>query len=302
MLAGLRRALRRNRLTLGAVESAPARLLARTARSATAVERPVRFFLAELARRGGSTSHRLRATGLTVNLRHGSRDVAIFLEIFGANPWPNVYEPPREVDGIVRRANTPRLVDLGANIGLFALFALGRWPDSSVESFEPDPSNLPLLRRALTLNRLESRWTVREVAVSNSAGELPFLAGLHAESQLAGVGDPAARAEDAVPLSQGKEIRVPVVDLFDALEGHVELMKVDIEGAEWAILQDPRLAELDADAIVLEWHAMGCPEPDPRAAARRLLAAAGFGLMHDTGAAGPTGMLWAWRPRARARD
>ena len=50
-----------------------------------------------------------------------------------------------------------------------------------------------------------------------------------------------------------------MVDVFATLEGHVALLKIDIEGAEWAILEDPRLAALDAEAIVLEWHAMGCP-------------------------------------------
>jgi FkbM family methyltransferase len=295
MLAALRRALRRNSLTLAVVESAPARLAAQSVRASMAVERPGRFLACELLRRRGVTAHRLRSSGLIVGVRHGSRDVAVFREIFGVNPWPNVYEPPAAVEAILRGMPALRIVDLGGNIGLFGLFALNRWPGSTVESFEPDPSNLPLLRGAVAANGLESSWSVHPVAVSNTSGESGFVAGLHAESQLAGLGDPAARLPDARPLSEGEEISVPVVDLFSAVEGHVALLKVDIEGAEWAILQDPRLAHLDADAIVLEWHAMGSPDPDPRGAARRLLASAGYEHMEEVQTAPQAGVLWAWR-------
>jgi hypothetical protein len=68
---------------------------------------------------------------------------------------------------------------------------------------------------------------------------------------------------------------VPVVDLLKT-NHDVELLKMDIEGAEWDILTDPRLSELKARAIVLEWHSIGCPEPDPHKAAARLLVEAGY--------------------------
>jgi hypothetical protein len=90
---------------------------------------------------------------------------------------------------------------------------------------------------------------------------------------------------------------VPVVDLFEA-DHDVELLKIDIEGAEWDILTDPRLSELKARAIVLEWHSMGCPEPDPHEAAVRVLTAAGYGAREDGDTPGATGMLWVWRVEA----
>ena len=296
MLAGLRRSLRRNRLALAAVESAPARLAVRHIRASLAVDRPARFLAFELLRRRGIATHRLRSSGLVVCLRHGTRDIVVFREIFGVNPWPNVYDPPAEVEATLRERPASRIVDLGGNIGLFGLFALGRWPGSTVESFEPDPTNLPLLLAAIEANRLQERWSVQAAAVSNASGRSEFVSGLNAESQLTGVGDPAARVADARPLSEGAEISVPLVDLFTAITDRVALLKIDIEGAEWAILQDPRLARLQADAIVLEWHAMGSPDPDAHGAARRLLAGAGYEHLRDVEAAGQTGVLWAWRP------
>lgn len=130
--------------------------------------------------------------------------------------------------------------------------------------------------------------------MANHAGEQLFVAGLFAESQLAEVVDPAARAPDSAPLQDGKTITVRTVDLFEQ-DHDVDLIKIDIEGGEWSILTDPRLGSLRADVIVLEWHASGCPEPDPRATAVRLLRAAGYRRLEESERREHTGLLWAWR-------
>ena len=106
--------------------------------------------------------------------------------------------------------------------------------------------------------------------------------------------DVAYREPDAAVLSDGTSITVGVVDLFEQ-DHDVALMKMDIEGGEWSILTDPRLSELKADAIVLEWHAAGCPEPDAREAAIRLLRAARYTGQSETEDFGHRGVIWAWR-------
>ncbi len=50
-------------------------------------------------------------------------------------------------------ATAPIVVDVGANVGSFAVWALHRWPDSIVHCYEPVPSNFDLLRR-----NLAARW------------------------------------------------------------------------------------------------------------------------------------------------
>ncbi len=40
-------------------------------------------------------------------------------------------------------------------------------------------------------------------------------------------------------------------------------MKIDIEGAEWALLADPRFRELRAPVVGLEYHAQGGAPADP---------------------------------------
>jgi len=78
----------------------------------------------------------------------------------------------------------------------------------------------------------------------------------------------------------------------------VDVMKMDIEGGEWAVLTDARLSDLGADALVLEWHARGCPEGDAHAATIRLLNAAGYSRLQEVESGPDNGLLWAWREKA----
>jgi FkbM family methyltransferase len=221
-----------------------------------------------------------------VAIRHRSRDVAILNEIFGGTGGCDSYSPPPDVAAWLDRAGTPRIMDLGANIGLFGLYVFSRWPAAQLTAYEPDPGNAALLGRTVTTNRLEGHWQVERAACSNRRGTIPFAAGLLSEARIAEPGETGT-------------IDVPMIDLF-AEDHDVDLLKMDIEGAEWPILTDPRLPELRARAVVLEWHTRGCPDPDPHAAAVRLLRTAGYACALDVGdllAHGTDGVLWAWRPR-----
>jgi hypothetical protein len=78
---------------------------------------------------------------------------------------------------------------------------------------------------------------------------------------------------------------------------------MDVEGGEWAILADPRLATLKATAIRLEWHTMLCPQPDAHAEAIRLLRAGGYTRIVDADyESRRNGVLWAWRDASPAPE
>ena len=286
----VRAAIRRSPWLRGAVASRPVQWTIQTMRGASAV-RPASGFVANQFCSTQVRSYRLRESGLSVAIRHRSRDVAILNEIFGGTGGRNCYAPPSDVVAWLEGVASPRIMDLGANIGLFGLYMLGRWPAARLTAFEPDPNNAALLRRTIAANNLDHCWKVHGWACSNRAGTVPFAAGLLSESRMANPGEVGT-------------IDVPTVDVF-AADHDVDLLKIDIEGAEWAILTDPRLPELKASAVVLEWHAGGCPESDAHAAAVRLLGAAGY--MHtldvgDLSAHTTNGVIWAWRPNFGARS
>src|SRR4051794_21989368 len=226
---------------VSAVRSLPARRLlthprveplVSTGLRARLVGDPARFALAEWAGRGRVVAHRVRGTGLEVMLEHGTPDVLTFDEVF----YQRIYDAPAEVDTALDALGRPlRILDIGANIGLFGIWALGRWPHAEIDAYEPEPRNAALHRATIAHNDRAASWRLHEAAAGNVAGTLRFAAGRYAMGGPAEPGDPRA-------------IDVPVVDVLDAMAG-ADLIKIDAEGGEWAILGDPRFAATRARAV-----------------------------------------------------
>jgi FkbM family methyltransferase len=250
---------------------------------ARTVRRPWRFALRELAGRRGLVLHPLRASGARVGVRHGTGDVVTLGEIFHERD----YEPPAPVAARLDGHPAPRLVDLGANVGMFGAQALARWPAATCTGYEPDPANAAVHARVIAANGWEDRWELRRAAAGSQDGAAAFVAGEIALSRLAAVGG-AGTTRAAIDVRV--EDVLPVV-------ARADLVKMDIEGGEWAILGDPRFAAAPPLALVMEYHADGAPAgADPRDAASALLAAAGLEVVEARRTGHGAGMLWAWRP------
>ncbi len=122
------------------------------------------------------------------------------------------------------RANHERvIVDFGANIGISAAYFLSRHPEARVHCFEPLHSNAAKLRH--NLSPFAGRFTLAEVAVADFDGELSFLV------------EPTGRYS-GIDNTRGEEQRVPCVNANRVLQeiirthGRIDLLKVDVEGAE----------------------------------------------------------------------
>lgn len=232
----------------------------------------------ELLRSRAVGRYHARASGLPLLIRHGSPDVVTLGEIFHR---PD-YEPPPAVAALLaaRAAGRAlRILDLGANVGLFGVFANGRWPGCDVTAVEPDPENLAVLRRCVELSGRGAAWRVVAAAAAAHDGEVPFEGGGASLSRIA-------------PGASGS---VPAIDAL-ALLGEIDLLKMDIEGGEWAILDDPRFVAAPPPITVLEYHPHLCPHPDPRAAVHDIFARAGQRTQTIFERDDGHGMLWAWRP------
>jgi FkbM family methyltransferase len=246
---------------------------------ASLVQERLRFAANELRRRPTTGAYRLRGSAVAIVVRHHTGDIMVLDEIFSQQE----YEPPSEVEAALSRFPTaPRVVDLGANIGLFGAWALARFPEATIVGVEADPGNAAIHRRTIEANGLGTRWLLIEGFASTAPGSVRFAVGEHATSHAADPGEEA--------------LEVPAVDVFPEL-AYADLVKIDVEGAEWDLLADLRLGQIRPRIVVLEYHQEGCPEPDARACAERALRAAGLevvesGRKPQFGA----GLLWAFAP------
>ena len=259
----------------------PALLRLSFALRASLVQDRLRFAANELRRRPVTGVYRLRDSGVTIVLRHHTGDLMVLDEIFSQQE----YEPPREVQvALSALPVAPHIVDLGANIGLFGAWALARFPAATIVAVEADPGNAEIHRRTIEANGLETRWKLVEAFASTAPGVVRFAAGHHATSR-------AAESEE-------EWLEVEALDVLPEFVG-ADLVKIDIEGAEWNLLADPRFSQTRPRVVVLEYHKEGCPGPNASAVAEQALRAAGFEVVHagrkpQFGA----GLLWAFAPVA----
>jgi FkbM family methyltransferase len=232
--------------------------------------------------RGGGTARTwlLNHTRRAVTVRCGTRDRDVLREIFVGQG----YALPPGVDEILSLRKDPRVVDLGANIGLFGLWVLSRWPEARLHSFEPDPDNLAILDNNVADAGVGPRWIVTRACAAPATGTVRFLAGQQADSRT---------VYDSDPMSDLSE--VSAVDVFPHLQD-ADLLKIDIEGGEWPLLTDARFRDLSVPAIVLEYHAYNSPQPtESGETARWLLERCGYTVVETHRRVLGLGTLWAWR-------
>jgi FkbM family methyltransferase len=159
----------------------------------------------------------------------------------------------------------PRILDCGANVGLASLFFRRTYPRARITAFEADPALFAILDANLGANGAAD-VDRRHAAVWTSNGALNF----NCEGSDSGmVGSlPGAVA--------GRTTSVPSVRLRDVLaEEPVDLLKLDIEGAEDPVLADCEPLLHQVKALVMDLHEF---DPAVRRAPRvlELLARAGF--------------------------
>jgi FkbM family methyltransferase len=186
-------------------------------------------------------------------------------------------EDTRFVRDYLRPGDT--FVDVGANVGQLTIVGAARvGPTGRAIAVEPHRRTCAFLRRNLALNGLEVE--VHEVAIGRAEGE-------------SGISDLRSDDQNFVdPTATGG--RVPLVTL-DALLGsaHVDLLKIDVEGYELAVLAGAERTLARCDCLYIEdcdanLRRFGASSRELRTALR----AAGFLLYRAT----PSGL----RPTAEA--
>jgi FkbM family methyltransferase len=162
----------------------------------------------------------------------------LYEEIYQAGAYADIPLPPK-----------PYVVDVGANIGMFAIYLKSLHPDAVVLAFEPAPASAALLRRNIELHGL-SDITVEPVALGAVAErDVPFTY----YPLIPGNSTRYPEIKELQKANMAKTLAVKVVERMHRAEQlttdverlssylqagrPVDLLKIDAEGAEVDVLR-----------------------------------------------------------------
>lgn len=135
----------------------------------------------------------------------------------------------------------PRIIDCGANIGLSVIYFKRVHPESRITAFEPDPQIFSVLEENIRQCGYADVELVNK-AVWTETATLEFLPD----------GSDGGRM---VQMSADRQrIQVPTVRLADFLNEPIDLLKIDIEGAETSVLQDCQDTLQHVRHLFVEYH------------------------------------------------
>ncbi|MEO5644194.1 MAG: FkbM family methyltransferase [Bacteroidia bacterium] len=132
----------------------------------------------------------------------------------------------------------PVIFCCGANIGLEIFFFKKQYPACKIKAFEADPEISKVLSENVSRNKLE-HVEVIAAAAWDEDGNVTF----EADGALGGKAGTGSAEVPAVRLAYQLN-----------LEAHIDLLIIDIEGAEIAVLKDCREQLSRVDRLFVEWH------------------------------------------------
>jgi FkbM family methyltransferase len=140
------------------------------------------------------------------------------------------------------------VVDAGAHVGLFSL-RVAHYA-SNVISIEPHPLMSTLLELNLRRNHIRNVGILRR-ALWGTKGSVTLSEGAHSGASVVSGGE-----------SEGYNVKAITLDDLVQLNGPIDLLKLDIEGAEFEVIANARSSTLgEISTIVGELHGWGQGQP-----------------------------------------
>ncbi len=144
--------------------------------------------------------------------------------------------------------DAPVIIDCGANIGFSVLYFARLYPEAKIYAFEPSPTSFALLQKNISDNKLKN-VSLYNNALSDTEEEVPFFA------------DYAGSLTGSLRNDRGgtNHVNVKAIRLSDFIkksDNKIDLLKIDVEGAEIKMLDDlydtNSLAKIDQ--LIVEYH------------------------------------------------
>jgi FkbM family methyltransferase len=138
---------------------------------------------------------------------------------------------------------TPIILDCGANMGVSILYFSKKYPSAKILAFEPDETVLPFLEKNIKSQNIQNVELIKK-AVWTEETELKFFT----DNGLGGrVG---VKYENQTP----KIIKSVRLRDFLETQNPIDMLKIDIEGSEYAVIQDCKDLLFNINHIFIEYH------------------------------------------------
>ena len=144
------------------------------------------------------------------------------------------------------------IIDIGAMIGSFTLWAHEKWPNAMIYSYEPDPKSFEFLKKNISLCSNPKKINIFNFAIWDKNSEVNF-------KQFDKT--PSCNSmfifEPPYGLGSSNTIKIKTQSISKIIEKHnkVDFLKIDCEGSEYDILYSLTKTELQKIRyIALEYH------------------------------------------------
>lgn len=154
----------------------------------------------------------------------------------------------------------PSIIDTGAHVGLATLYFKSKYPDAHIIAFEPNPNIFPILEENMSYNGINNvelynialgkKEEVRTFYIDDTGNDWFSTSGFIKNSWK--------------HIQSTVDIKVKVDKLSKYIRGSVDLLKMDIEGAEGEVLEELDHAKKlkDIRNIIIEFHPVDNKKPN----------------------------------------
>lgn len=151
----------------------------------------------------------------------------------------------RENYKVAFSSKEPFIIDCGSNIGLSIIYFKTHFPDATIMGFEPDPKIFKILKE--NVSKFQN-IVLYNKALSDEKGILNFIS----EGGFSGRLNNEAAGSNIIEVETDR--------LSSYIIRKVDLLKVDIEGAEYEVLKEiqPKLQMIDK--LFIEYHSISNKE------------------------------------------
>lgn len=163
-------------------------------------------------------------------------DVASFL-----SSYKPIFED--EIYAFETKREAPRIIDGGANIGLATLYWKRRFPEAQITAFEPGPQSFQALKKNVDSHDLKGVRLLQK-GLWKCDGTIDFVMD----------GADGGHFDQFPAEHETDKQEVPVIRLAPYLDERIDMLKLDIEGAELEVLIDSQEYLDRVQNLFVEYH------------------------------------------------